>query len=250
MGGIKKYLLLFTLLMTILSVNAIEEFAVIEDGEANSVEEIVVETKSEEIAEIKADETQVVEEKFLDALYDKDKAIYSIETGKWYLGEPISDDDIVLTKKLFTGTGAYSQYYYPDGTLAISLCSGYEFVKDGLLVIVNNENLTYSKLVYSDGVFEEAPIEFLEIQTMFPETQLVRLSLLDSDNKMWVHKPLFKKKSLFFINDTDKYYYNLTAKVKSLQPTELRSFVVLSHYGFYTFTHFGERNGKIRLYVR
>lgn len=253
-----------TLLLIITSVSltkADENLAPIEDlptveNETNSViennklqEDVQLCEVSESISE-QTSNNEASEIKLFDALYDGDQAIYSPENNNWYTGEPLNDNDIVITKKIIEGTGSYSQYYYSDDTLAMTFCSNYEFIKDGTFVVVNNENLTYSKLVYNDGIFEEVPIDILDLQVMFPDAEFIKLSNLDIDGKMWVSKIPFKKKVIFFINDTDRYFYKLTAKMKKLQPTDLRSYVVIPHYGFYTFTHFGKHKGKIRIYTR
>ena len=241
--------ILFTVFLTLFAILNVTASENIISFEELIFEEDVIQEKTT-VAEAETVKKEDVMLPTLEVLNDGDKAVYSLESGAWYVGEPVSDDDIVITKNLVEGTGSYSQYYYSDDTLAMTFCSNYEFIKDGTFVVVNNENLTYSKLIYNEGVFEEVPIELLDLQVMFPDAELVRLSHLDADGKMWISKIPFKKKVLFFVNDTDKYFYKLTAKMKKLQPIDLRSYVVIPHYGFYTFTHFGERNGKIRIYTR
>ena len=85
---------------------------------------------------------------------------------------------------------------------------------------------------------------------MFPEAEIIRLSQIDSDNKIWINKPLFQQKKLIFVNDSDEFYYNLTAKNKKIQDEDFRPLITLSRLGIYNFNHYGKRDGKLILYVR
>ena len=67
---------------------------------------------------------------------------------------------------------------------------------------------------------------------------------------MWIHNPIGEKKELLFVNDSDKYFYKLTSNCKNAQSQEIRGLITLSRYGIYRFTHYGQRDGKLTIYVR
>lgn len=191
---------------------------------------------AEEVREI-ADDTQT-------------KLFYNIDTNVWSEDYAVNDNHIVITKKIIDSASSYIQLFYPDESLALTLASDLISIRKGVLVGINNNELRFSKIVYEDGYFEEIPITALEVQKLFPETEVVRLSLLDSDNKMWLEKPFFKKKDFLFVNDSNKSYYKLTPKFKKIQKSEIKCMFTIPCFGMFTLTHFGERNGKIRIYVR
>ena len=183
------------------------------------------------------------------AIYDGNSVAYNPESQIWSTVAN-SESDITLVKKLYSGAGSYSQYYFLDGARAFTLNSDFEFIYDGMLVAVDNANLKYNKIIYSVNGIEEIPLSNFELQKMFPEAELIRLSFWSGDNKIWVTKGLLKKKQILIVNDTNKYYYNLTAKSKGVQDEDIRGLITLSRYGIYNFSHFGERNGKLIMYVR
>ena len=185
----------------------------------------------------------------MEGLRDGDKAVYSPLLDSWSK-EYRADYEIPLTKKFLGGSGSYSQYYFSDGVRAITLNSDFEFIKDGNLIAVDNANLKYSRVIYSAGNVVEIPITYLELQQAFPYAELIRLSQWQGDNKIWVKKGFFEKKYILIINDTDKYYYNLTAKSKCAQNKDIRGLIKLSRFGVYNFTHYGERDGKLKIYVK
>ena len=174
---------------------------------------------------------------------------YLQDENKWSF-EEISDNSIVLVKKLMEGTGCYSVYNYADDTLAFALASGTEFIQNGRLVVCDNNTLSYSEIVYKNGSFMQVPMEISEIQTMFPQAEILRMSQISEDNRVWLHKPLFKKKIVLLVNDTDRYFYKLTCSSRKVQNSEISGLLTFSRYGFYKFTHFGERNGQLIFYVR
>lgn len=178
------------------------------------------------------------------------QAVYNPETNLWSKEASLEESEIILTKKTIEGASTYSQLFYSDERLALTITSDFDFIKDGRFVGVDNNNLKFNEIIYNGDTFEEVPLSLLEIQKLFPDIELLRLSQIDADHKMWIHKPLFKKKEFLIVNDSDKSYYKLAPKMKLLQKFEIKGLITIPTYGFYTFTHFGEYKGKIRIYVR
>lgn len=174
---------------------------------------------------------------------------YSPSLDSWSI-ESLSDDSLVLNKELLEGTGSYSIYKYSDGNLAFALATGDEFVYDGKLVVVDNNLLKFSKIICENSAFKEIPMERDEIQEMFPEVEIISASWIDEDNKMWIHKPLFKNKTILLLNDTDKFFHSIKTKSKNAQDEHVKGLITISHYGMYRFKHFGERNGRLTFFIR
>lgn len=183
-----------------------------------------------------------------DAIYEGYQAVYSPDTETWTAGG-VGDDKVVLTKKLVQSMGVTTEYVDEDGNVVISLSTDFEFVKNGLLITVDNANLLYYKIVYNGERFLQVPLSYFELQQAFPDAEVVRLSLLYG-NKMWISKKLFSKKRVLFVNDSENCYYKLTAKAKKAQDKEVKGLITLYRYGIFNFSHFGERDGKIIIYVR
>lgn len=176
--------------------------------------------------------------------------IYNPYSETWSLGNATEDSDIQLTKQLVEAGVNYTQFFYNDGSLAATLNTDYEFIRNGKLYGVNNNELKFYEIIYNGEYFEEIPIGADEIQNLFPDTELIRLSQIDSDHKMWLSKPIFKKKDFLFINDSNKSYYKLTPRVKKLQQSEIKGLITIPYYGMFTLDHYGEYKGKIRIYIR
>lgn len=174
---------------------------------------------------------------------------FSPSTNNWSL-EAVYEDSIILTKKLMEGSGEYSLYYYPDGSLAFALSTGDEFIKDNNLIIIDNNLLKYYKLIFNGEIFEQILLSENEIKNIFPNAELFMLSTLDDDCKTWLHKPILEKKSILLVNDTDNFYHNLTCKYKNVQDEKFKGLITFNRYGIFRFKHFGKRDGYLVFYIR
>lgn len=191
----------------------------------------------------------IADEKDFYPVADETQIFYSPSLQTWST-ETQTVDEIILTKRLFGGPSGNSEYYFDDGKRAMILSSQFELIKDGKLFSIDNNNLKYYEISFDGTNYEENPLSTLEIQKLFPDSELLRLSHIDIDNKMWIHKNLFKKKQILFVNDTNKYFYRLTANCTKAQNQDIRGLITLSRYGIYRFKHYGKRDGKLTIYVR
>ena len=130
-----------------------------------------------------------------DVIHDGYQAVYVPSEEIWVAGG-VADDRIVLTKELVEGAGSYSRYNNSDGSLAFALATDCELIKDGKLIVVDNNLLKYSRIIYDGSSFEQIPMSDEEIQQAFPNAELFKVSNIDNDGKTWLHKPLFKKKTI------------------------------------------------------
>lgn len=179
-----------------------------------------------------------------------DTTVYYSEFMNAWSIENMAGDSLVLTKKLIEGTGSYSLYNYSDGSLAFALTTDCEFIKDDKLIIIDNNLLKYYKLVFNGNGFEQIELSLEEIEKIFPDTSILKISEIDPDNKMWIHKPLFKNKKILLVNDTDRYFHKISCKSKNIQDSKIKGLITISRYGIFKFKHYGQRDGKLIFYIR
>jgi len=184
----------------------------------------------------------------MEIIVDENFVIYSPLTESWSTGG-IIPDGIVLSKKVQYGNGAYSEYFHHNNKLAFALTSDCEFVKNGTLVSVNNNELKYSKIIYSDNKFVEVSLTSDELKNIFPEAEIIEMSNFKL-NKLSIKKPLFEKKNVLLVNNTKKYYYNPTCTLPKSQTSPIKGFITLYKYGKYSFKHFGEHKGNFLIQVK
>ena len=184
------------------------------------------------------------------AVYNGDQVFHSNYDSKWSLIDVNTNDKLVLTKELFDGTGSCSTYKNIDNSLAFALSTDFEIIKNGNLIVVDNNLLKYSKIIYNGETFELMPLCDEEIKQAFPDAEIYKMSWIDNDNKMWLHKPLLKKRKLLLVNDTDNFYHQFSCKYKNVQDPEIKGLITINRYGIFRFKHFGKRNGELTFYVR
>ena len=185
----------------------------------------------------------------LNLIKNEDKVFYSQENSIW-LKEPENNNEQILTKTLFEGAGSYSIYNKEDGSLAFALATDCELINNGKLIIVDNNILKYYKLEYNSRSIEHIELTDEEIQDVFPEAEIFKLSQIESDNKIWLHKPFRKERTLILVNDTDKFFHGINCKSKNVQNPEIKGLIKISRYGIIRFTHFGEYKGSLTFYIR
>ena len=184
------------------------------------------------------------------AVYDGTQVFHSNYESIWSLIDINTNDKIVLIKTLKEGIGSCSTYNYPDNSLAFALATDFEIVKNGKLIIVDNNLLKYSKIIFNGESFEQIPLSDEEIKEAFPNAEIFKMSWIDSDNKVWLHKPLFKKRTLLLVNDTENFYHQISCKYKKVQDKEVKGLITINRYGIFRFKHFGARDGKLTFYIR
>lgn len=189
------------------------------------------------------------EENIHNLVLDGDKIIYQPSNEIW-VSESDLEDQTAYTKKLYEGDGGYSLYSKADGSFGFISTTSCEILKNGKLIIVDNNLLKYSKLIVEDGRFVQIPLTDEEINELFPNVEILKISTIDSDNKMWLHKPLFKKKTILLVNDTNRYFHKITCKSNDVQDDDIRGLITVSRYGIIRFTHLGEYKGKLTFYIR
>lgn len=186
----------------------------------------------------------------IEGLYNNYQAVYLPSTSSWSTGA-MADDRIVLTKKTSEGSGNYSEYYYSNGKPAINLNSNFEFIKDGQLIGVDNAGLKYYKISYDkkSKKFIQTLLKEDELQKIFPNAQIIKISQF-KNNEITVKKRLFKDKKVLLLNDTERYFHKYSYKPASVQQTDIKGLITLSHIGKVKFSLYGDKNDMLIIKVR
>ena len=184
---------------------------------------------------------------YIENVDEDSQVFYSPSLNEWSKDSNM-EDSIVLTKNLSYAGGTCSEYLYTDLSRGFSLNSNIEFIRNNQLIALNTTSLKFSKIVYNDSSFEEVELPELELQKLFPEAEIIKMSSFE-DDKLVLKKPLFKKKTYILVNDTNEYFYKLTGKPKFSQKTNIPNILNIPRIGIYRFKHFGKKDGKLTIYV-
>lgn len=183
----------------------------------------------------------------LDPVYENDKVIYDTKTKCWSKEE--NKEGIILYKKTSSGTGSYSIYYYKCDKPAFQSGSNFEFIDDKKLIAVDNASLKYSKIIFDGSKFIQIPLEIEELKTIFPDVEIIKISRF-KNNKLTIKKPLFKKKTVLLVNDTDKYFHKYFVSPESSANKNIKGLITLSKkFTKVKFCHLGEKDG-LTIYIK
>lgn len=183
----------------------------------------------------------------LDPVYENDKVIYDTKTKCWSKEE--NKEGIILYKKTSSGTGSYSIYYYKCDKPAFQSGSNFEFIDDKKLIAVDNASLKYSKIIFDGSKFIQIPLEIEELKTIFPDVEIIKISRF-KNNKLTIKKPLFKKKTVLLINDTDEFFHKYFVSPESSANKNIKGLITLSKkFTKVKFCHLGEKEG-LTIYIK
>lgn len=183
----------------------------------------------------------------LDPVYENDKVIYDTKTKCWSKEE--NKEGIILYKKTSSGTGSYSIYYYKCDKPAFQSGSNFEFIDDKKLIAIDNASLKYSKIIFDGSKFIQIPLEIEELKTIFPDAEIIKISRF-KNNKLTIKKPLFKKKTVLLVNDTDEYFHKYFVSPESSANKNIKGLITLSKkFTKVKFCHLGEKDG-LTIYIK
>ena len=192
---------------------------------------------------------QIAQAYDFDSIKENEQAVYSTQAKIWTKGG-MTDDRIVLTKKMSPGSGGYSEYYYNDGKIAVPLTSNFEFLFDGKLITVNNADLEFNEIVYENGIFSEQPLPVEEIQKIFHDVEIVKISQFEN-GEITIKKGWFKEKTVLLLNDTDLTFYKYSYRPdNSIKNPYITGLITLKKRGKITFSHYGDKEDMLTIYVK
>lgn len=183
------------------------------------------------------------------AIKDNQQAVYCPMVKIWNNGS-MCEDKIVLTKKISHGSGGFSEYYFNDGKIAVPLTSNFEFLFDGRLITVNNADLEYNEIVYENGIFIEKALSENDLQKIFPDAEIIKISQF-KDGKITIKKGWFKKKTVLLLNDTNSDFYKYSYRPdNNIKNPYITGLIILKHPGKVTFSHYGDKEDMLTIYVK
>lgn len=183
----------------------------------------------------------------LDPVYENDKVIYDTKTKCWSKEE--NKEGIILYKKTSSGTGSYSIYYYKCDKPAFQSGSNFEFIDNKMLIAIDNASLKYSKIIFDGSKFIQIPLEIEELKTIFPDVEIIKISRF-KNNKLTIKKPLFKKKTVLLVNDTDEFFHKYFVSPESSANKNIKGLITLSKkFTKVKFCHLGEKEG-LTIYIK
>lgn len=205
-----------------------------------------------------------------DEIFHNEKVLYDLDNNLWgesvvkpqkkkqinvldeFTQEQEDTDEInyvILTKKSTSSINGNSMLTYDGKNVALVLNSNYEFLKDGKLIAIDNNNLKYYQVVYSDGQFEQVPLCDEQLHTIFPRAEIVKISQF-KDNTYEVKRGFFESKRLLLVNDTDRKFFKYSYKHPRVQICDVKGLVHLNKYETIKFSHYGDEEGALTIIVK
>lgn len=183
----------------------------------------------------------------MEPVLNNTKLFYSPKSNLFSIGKS-NEGDISISKKTSTGTGNYSIYSFSDNNEPTMLGSDYEFVFNGRLITCHNAELKIYELVYNGKNFEEKQLTDEQIQEIFPNAEIIKISQFNQDKKLTVKKHFLKKKDFLLLNDTKEYFHKYSFQPQSVKISPVGGLFKVSSIGKITFSHFGQ--DKYTIYVK
>lgn len=144
---------------------------------------------------------------FVDTIYENNQVFYAPSTGIWTLN-CVSDDKIVLTKKIADGSGSYSEFLYSDNQTAFSFGTGFEFLYNDKLIAFDRYSLKFYTVRYDpeNKIFYKKDLPDITLEEIFHDVKIIRVSEF-KNNELHVRKIPFRSIKLLLVNDTPEYFY-------------------------------------------
>ena len=172
------------------------------------------------------------------AVTEGSQVVYSPTAGCWNNGG-MSEDRIVFSKTVSSGSGSYSEYR-ADKEAPLFMPTNYEFIYQGRLIGYNRANLKFFEAFYEDGTFGVRELTEKQIAELFPELDLVRISEAE-DGVLKIKKYPWQTKSFLLVNDTDQDFYRYSFENQS-EAQPFKSLLTVRDSGNIVFSHFGSRD--------
>ena len=87
--------------------------------------------------------------------------------------------------------------------------------------------------------FEKQLLTIDEIQELYPNYSIIRVSDF-KNNEITIYKKFMSKKNILLLNDTENSFYKYNYKPASVNPERIKPFIRLSRTGKIVFSHYGE----------
>lgn len=134
---------------------------------------------------------------------DNTTVYYSPLDRKW--SSVPTTASIPLTKRYTVGANRFSEYVVSG--LAHDANSTQEFFYKGDLIGYNKNTLKFHRLYFEEGTLRTEQLNEKEIQELFPEATIIRISQF-TDNTIKLKRKFFENKTYLLMNDTNKMFYS------------------------------------------
>lgn len=183
-------------------------------------------------------------------VYENNQVVFSPVTRTWKTSVT-TDDPVVLTKKVSTGSGNYSEYYRADDEMAFSFGTGVEFLYNNKLVAQDCYSLKFYSIYFNRDTqkFDKKDVVIDSLNKVFPDAKIVRVSDFKNDT-FRVRKNPFKPVKILLVNDTPEYFYKYRFQGDNFESYNLAGFLNIKKMGTIKFTHPGEDFKTLTIKVR
>lgn len=171
----------------------------------------------------------------------KEEQKIKIENDCWTAKVP-KQDSFYFIKFISDGSGNYSEFFASDGQFAFSTGTQYEFIHKGDLIGYSNHDLKFYAYTFIDGKIVQRKLTEEEIQAMFPDFTIVKISEFSQHtNSLKIKKNAVPLK-LILLNDTDKcfYHYSFSSGNSKFEKYPLTGFLNIKKKGMIQFSLFGD----------
>lgn len=183
-------------------------------------------------------------------IYENSQVIYSPQAEAWAL-DGVTENRVVLTKKVSVGSGNYSEFYGADDEIAFSFGTGVEFLYNDKLIAQDVYSLKFYSIFFNPLMqkFDKRNVTNIGLQKVFPDAKIVKVSEFKND-KMRIKKPLFKPVKILLVNDTPEYFYKYRFQGDNFEAYNLAGFLNIKKMGTIKFTHPNEDFKTLTIKIR
>lgn len=168
-----------------------------------------------------------------DGVYDTQKIIYSPSDLMW---SQISAgrNDISFIKNTSDGDASYSHYVSSCSDTVLN--SDFEFIYNGRLIGVDNENLKYYEIKYQNNELVQQLLSYEQIQEIFSDVDVIKLSDFKRETYTIINHS--EDKMILLYNDTEKIFQNYFIKPETrVGCKDIKGLIKLPRRGKITFSH-------------
>lgn len=182
-------------------------------------------------------------------IYNNTMVTYSPAT-KTFSTKTMSPSKIALTKKISESNDGHSEYYAKNGSVVFKSGGDFEFIENGKLISVHNDEFKYFEVVYDYGYgYKEIELKPDKLQKLFPDAEIVKISQI-SDGKLELYKKYFRKKSFLLYNDTDKTFPNCKFSAKRFKKSDIKGYFKINYPEVIKVTTSGDNSNSFSIIIK
>ncbi len=174
----------------------------------------------------------------IDTIYENNQVVYLPTAKRWSFGA-MSEDRIVLTKKISAGSGGYSEFVHSNsGEVAFSFGTGFEFLYMDRLIAYDKYALKFFVVSYDpeNKTFFKKDLSQQFMDEIFHDVKIIKVSDF-KDNKIHIQKMPFRTMKLLLVNDTPEYFYKYLFHGDNFEQYNLFSLLEVNKMGTIEFHH-------------